>query len=268
MRREGEKQNAPPHSDQAVLSSLVPRPSSLASPASPLAPHPSPLSIVIPTLDEAAGIVAFLESLQPLRKRGVEILLADGGSRDGTLAAAAPLVDRVISARRGRASQMNAGAAVATGDVLLFLHADCTLPERADDSILNSLTISGRRWGRFDVRLSGAAIMLRIVERSMNLRSRLTGICTGDQGLFVERALFEASGGFPEIELMEDVAISKTLRKSGRPLCLSVRLVTSSRRWEKNGIWRTIVLMWRLRLAYFLGTEPHRLAERYHGRKK
>jgi rSAM/selenodomain-associated transferase 2 len=265
VRREGEKQNAPPHSDQAVPSPLAPRPSALAS---PLAPHPSPLSIVIPTLDEAAGIVAFLEPLQPLRKRGVEIVLADGGSRDGTLAAAAPLVDRVISARRGRGSQMNAGAVVAAGDVLLFLHADCMLPERADDSILNSLAVSRRRWGRFDVRLSGAAIMLRIVEHAMNLRSRLTGICTGDQGLFVERTLFETSGGFPEIELMEDVAISKKLRKSGPPLCLSVRLVTSSRRWEKNGIWRTIVLMWRLRLAYFLGTEPRRLAERYHGRKK
>jgi rSAM/selenodomain-associated transferase 2 len=226
------------------------------------------LSIVVPTLNEAAGIVAFLEALQPLRASGVEIVLADGGSRDGTVAAATPMVDRVISARRGRASQMNAGAAVCAGDVLLFVHADCTLPEQADHWILNGLASSRRRWGRFDVRLSGAAIMLRVVERAMNLRSRLTGICTGDQGLFVERKLFEESGGFPEIELMEDVAISRNLRKSGPPLCLSVTLVTSSRRWEKNGIWRTIVLMWRLRLAYFLGTEPRRLADIYHGRKK
>ena len=222
------------------------------------------LSIVVPTLNEAAGIVSFLESVQPLRTRGVEIILADGGSRDGTVAAAAPLVDRVISARRGRASQMNAGAAVCTGDVLLFLHADCTLPEHADVSILNGLATSRRRWGRFDVRLSGEASTLRVVERTMNLRSRLTGICTGDQGLFVERALFEQSGGYPEIDLMEDVAISGKLRKSGPPLCLSARLVTSSRRWEKNGIWRTIVLMWRLRLAYFLGSEPRRLADIYH----
>ena len=247
MRGEGEKQGALPHSGQAL---------------------PSSLSIVIPTLNEAADIVAFLEPLQPLRARGVEIVLADGGSRDGTVAAATPMVDRVISTRRGRASQMNSGAAVSAGDVLLFLHADCTLPEQADHSILNCLASSRRRWGRFDVRLSGAAIMLRVVERAMNLRSRLTGICTGDQGLFVERTLFEESGGFPEIELMEDVAISGNLRKSGPPLCLSVTLVTSSRRWEKNGIWRTIVLMWRLRLAYFLGTEPRRLAELYHGRKK
>ena len=126
------------------------------------------------------------------------------------MAAAVPLVDRIISTRRGRASQMNAGAAVCTGGVLLFLHADCTLPEQADLSILNGLASSRRRWGRFDVRLSGAATMLRVVERAMNLRSRLTGICTGDQGLFVERALFEQSGGFPAIVLMEDVAISAT----------------------------------------------------------
>jgi rSAM/selenodomain-associated transferase 2 len=230
--------------------------------------NPASISIVIPTLDEAAGIVAFLEPMQPLRARGVEIVLADGGSSDGTVAAATPLVDRVISARRGRASQMNSGAAVCAGDVLLFLHADCTLAGHADHSILNGLAASRRRWGRFDVRLSGAAIMLRVVERAMNLRSCLTGICTGDQGLFVERTLFEESGGFPEIELMEDVAISKILRKSGPPLCLPVRVVTSSRRWEKNGIWRTIVLMWRLRLAYFLGAEPRRLADIYHGREK
>lgn len=232
------------------------------------AANPASLSIVVPTLNEAPGIVSFLQTLQPLRDRGVEIVLADGGSRDGTVAAATVLVDRVISARRGRASQMNAGAAVCAGEVLLFLHADCTLPEHADYLILNGLASSRLHWGRFDVRLSGAAMMLRLVERTMNLRSRLTGICTGDQGLFVERTLFEERGGFPEIELMEDVAMSGELRKSGAPLCLSAALLTSSRRWERNGIWRTIVLMWRLRLAYFLGSEPHRLAELYYGRKK
>ena len=257
-RDEREKRDALPHSHQAFPSPLAPRSSSL----------PLSLSIVIPTLDEAAGIVAFLAPLQALRARGVEIVLADGGSRDGTVAAATPLVDRVISARRGRASQMNAGAAVSAGEVLLFLHADCTLPEQADHLILHGLASSQRRWGRFDVRLSGAAMMLRLVGHTMNLRSRLTGICTGDQGLFVERTLFEERGGFPEIELMEDVAMSSKLRKSGAPLCLSATLLTSSRRWESNGIWRTIVLMWRLRLAYFLGSEPHQLAELYYGRKK
>ena len=288
MRSRGEKKGALPHSDPVVPSPLacplwsktgIPqRGAALALPPSPLmgearypakqgTPYPSPLSIVIPTLDEAAGIVAFLEPLQALRARGVELVLADGGSRDGTAAAAAAMVDRVISTRRGRAAQINAGAAVAAGGVLLFLHADCTLPEQADVSILNGLASSPRRWGRFDVRLAGAPIMLRVVERAMNLRSRLTGICTGDQGLFVERALLEQIGGFPEIELMEDIAISAILRRCGPPLCLAATLVTSSRRWEKNGIWRTIVLMWRLRLAYFLGADPRRLADIYHGRK-
>jgi rSAM/selenodomain-associated transferase 2 len=257
-RGEGKKKDALPRSDQAVPTSLFSRP------PSPL----SSLSIIVPTLNEAAGIVAFLAPLQALRGPGVEIVLADGGSRDGTVVAATPMVDRVVAAPRGRASQMNAGAAVSTGDVLLFLHADCRLPDYADRLILDGFASSRRRWGRFDVKLSGGALMLRIVERAMNLRSRLTGICTGDQGMFVERTLFEQSGGFPDIALMEDLAFSRTLRRFDPPLCLSVSLLTSSRRWEKNGIWRTIVLMWRLRLAYFLGVEPRRLSEIYHGQKK
>ena len=233
-----------------------------------MTPAPSRLSIVVPTLDEAAGIATFLEALQPLRARGVQLVVADGGSRDGTVAAAAALADRVVCVARGRAAQMNAGAALCDGDVLLFLHADCTLPECADQLILQALAASRRRWGRFDVRLSGAATPLRIVERAMNLRSRLTGICTGDQGIFVQRALFERSGGFPELELMEDIAFSARLRRWGRPLCLPQVLVASSRRWETNGVWRTIVLMWRLRLAFFFGAEPRQLAKIYHGRRQ
>lgn len=227
---------------------------------------PSSLSIVVPTLNEAPGIVSFLQPLQRLRERGVELILADGGSRDGTVAAALPLVDRVLSSPRGRALQMNAGAALAGGDVLLFLHADARLPDDAERLILDGLRETGRRWGRFDVRLSGAAPMLRVVEWMMNRRSRLTGIATGDQGLFVERELFAEVGGFPAIALMEDVALSATLKRHGRPLCLARSVIASSRRWEKHGIWRTIALMWRLRLAYFLGAEPARLAEIYYGR--
>ena len=229
---------------------------------------PSSLSIVIPTLNEAQGIVSFLQPLQPLRERGVELILADGGSRDSTVAAASPLVDRVLTSPCGRALQMNAGAARAGGGVLLFLHADTGLPDDAERLILDGLRETGRRWGRFDVRLSGAAPMLRVVEWMMNQRSRLTGIATGDQGLFVERGLFVDVGGFPGIALMEDVALSATLKRHGRPLCLAQRVIASSRRWEKHGIWRTIALMWRLRLAYFLGTEPARLAEIYYGRSQ
>ena len=229
---------------------------------------PSSLSIVVPTLNEAPGIVSFLQPLQRLREGGVELILADSGSRDGTVAAATPLVDRVLSSPRGRALQMNAGAALAGGDVLLFLHADARLPGEAEWLILEGLRETGRRWGRFDVRLSGAAPMLRVVEWMMNRRSRLTGIATGDQGLFVERGLFEEAGGFPAIALMEDIALSATLKRHGRPLCLAQRVIASSRRWEEHGIWRTIALMWRLRLAYFLGAEPARLPEIYYDRSR
>lgn len=229
---------------------------------------PATLSVIIPTLNEAEGIATFLQALQPLRARGVELILADGGSRDGTVAAATPLVDRVISAPRGRATQMNAGASIARGEALLFLHADCALPADADLLIISGLGNSGRQWGRFDVRLSGEAPTLRMIGTLMNWRSRITGICTGDQGLFVEQALFESIGAFPDLPLMEDIAIAKRLKRHSAPLCLSAKLTTSSRRWEKRGIWRTIVLMWRLRLAYFLGADPGRLAEIYHGRKK
>jgi len=229
---------------------------------------PAALSVIVPTLNEAEGIATFLQALQPLRARGAELVLADGGSRDGTVSLATPLVDRVISSPRGRATQMNAGASVARGEVLLFLHADCTLPENADLLIMSGLENPGRHWGRFDVRLSGEAPMLRMIGTLMNWRSRITGICTGDQGLFVERSLFESVGAFPDIPLMEDIAISKRLKSHSAPLCLSATLTTSSRRWEKRGIWRTMVLMWRLRLAYFLGADPGRLAEIYHGRKK
>jgi len=229
---------------------------------------PATLSIIVPALNEAADIAAFLRDLQPLRARGVELILADGGSCDATIALATPLVDRVACSLRGRATQMNAGASIAGGEVLLFLHADCTLPAGSDRLILHGLEDSGRKWGRFDVRLSGNPVLLRVVETLMNWRSRVTGICTGDQGLFVDRSLFDEIGGFPDIALMEDIAISKRLKRHSAPLCIPARLITSSRRWEKHGIWRTIVIMWRLRLAYFLGAEPGRLAEIYHGREK
>ena len=274
MRSEEEKQGAPRRSDQAVPSSLMVEdryPAMRGSPP-PLWPKDgtqrsrAPLSLVVPTMNEAPGIVAFLEALQPLRGRGVELVLADGGSNDGTVSLATALVDRVISSPRGRALQMNTGAAVANGDVLLFLHADCALPNDADRLIANGLRSSRRGWGHFDVRLSGAAPLLRVVEWMMNRRSRLTGICTGDQALFVERRLFEAAHGFPMIALMEDLAISRALKRDSAPLCLKAKVTASSRRWEKHGVWHTVVLMWRLRLAYFFGAKPERLAQIYHGR--
>ena len=220
------------------------------------------LSVVIPALNEAAHIGDLLADLAPARVAGAELILVDGGSTDGTVVLAAPGVDRMLTAPRGRATQMNAGARAAAGDVLWFLHADTRLPPEAPEVLLATCR-QGATWGRFDVRLSGRLPVLRLVERAMNLRSRLTGIATGDQGIFVTRAAFERVGGFPEIPLMEDIAISKALRRLARPACLGTPILTSSRRWEERGAIRTILLMWRLRLAYALGADPGRLSRLY-----
>ena len=222
------------------------------------------LSIIIPCLNEAAGIVYMLESLQSLRARGAEVIVADGGSSDDTAVLAAPLADRVVHAPRGRAAQMNAGAAFARAEILLFLHADCVLPPDAEQLIVMGLTGGAHQWGRFDIALDGVHPLLRIVACTMNLRSRLTGIATGDQGIFITRTLFARLGGFPALPLMEDIALSRLVKRTGAPLCLRERIVTSARRWERHGVLRTIVLMWQLRLAYFLGADPARLALRYH----
>jgi rSAM/selenodomain-associated transferase 2 len=220
------------------------------------------LSVIVPCRDEAEGIVAALDALQPLRRDGHEVIVVDA-SEDATANRARPLADRVLRAPRGRARQMNRGAALARGDVLLFLHADTRLPPAGDRAISEGLAGSGRAWGRFDVRLSGRRPALRVVEAFMNARSRLTGIATGDQAIFVTRDAFRAVGGYPEIPLMEDIALSKALGRLGRPLCLRDRVTTSSRRWERDGVVRTVLLMWSLRLRYFLGADPADLARRY-----
>jgi rSAM/selenodomain-associated transferase 2 len=220
------------------------------------------LSIIIPVLDESAGIAATLMALAPYRTRGCELIVVDGGSRDGTLDLASPLADRVLIAPRGRAAQMNAGAAVARGDVLVFLHADTKLPANADVLIRDSLAHSSRVWGRFDVRFDQDGIM-PLIAVMMNLRSRLSGIATGDQAIFVTRAAFDAIGGFPAQPLMEDIAFSARIRRISRPAYIRARVTTSARRWQKHGILRTVFLMWRLRMAYFLGADPANLARQY-----
>ena len=216
------------------------------------------ISIVIPALNEATPIGALLASLAPLRGRGHEVIVADGGSEDSTCEVAATLADRVILAPRGRARQMNAGAAAASGDALLFLHADTRLPARADVFVMNALEKNS--WGRFDVKIEGASPLLAPIGFFMNWRSRITGIATGDQAIFVRR---EAFAGFPEIALMEDVAFSKAMKRQSPPACLREKAVTSGRRWEERGVLRTMFLMWRLRFAYFLGAAPDELARRY-----
>jgi rSAM/selenodomain-associated transferase 2 len=219
------------------------------------------LSIIVPTLDEVDGIAAALAALAPLRARGVEIVVADGGSRDGTVEHARPHADRVVTAPRGRGAQMNAGATAATGRVLVFLHADTRLPADADRLVCDGLARSGRAWGRFDVRIAGTHPLLPLVAAAMNLRSKATGIVTGDQAMFVTREAF--GPGFPDIPLMEDIAMSKRLKQCGLPLRLAGPVVTSGRRWERHGVLRTILLMWWLRSAYFFGVDPARLARAY-----
>ena len=221
------------------------------------------LSIIVPCLNEAEGIADTLKALVPVQVRGAEVIVVDGGSTDETLARARAGADVLITAPRGRAAQMNAGARRASGDVLLFLHADTRLPENADVLIREGLAGSGRCWGRFDITIRGRHPLLPFIARAMNLRSRWSGIATGDQAIFVARAAFEAAGGYPDIALMEDVALSAVLKRRSPPLCIASKVRTSGRRWEKHGVLRTVVLMWRLRLAYRLGASPDALALRY-----
>jgi rSAM/selenodomain-associated transferase 2 len=221
------------------------------------------LSVIVPVLDEATTIVDALTHLAPVRARGGEVIVVDGGSRDDTAARARPLAEQVISAPRGRGAQMNAGAAVARADVLMFLHADTRLPPEADRLVREGLARSGRAWGFFSVAIEGHSSLLPLVAFAMNVRSRLSGIATGDQAMFATRMAFDRAQGFPDIALMEDIVLSHRLKRVSPPLCLAPAVVTSGRRWDERGALRTILLMWRLRLAFFFGAAPDALARRY-----
>jgi rSAM/selenodomain-associated transferase 2 len=221
------------------------------------------LSIIIPVLNEAQHIVTLMQSLAPCRQAGAEIIVVDGVSEDQTVALATPYADRVLSAARGRARQMNAGADAAQGDMLLFLHADTLLPPCAYSLVLSGLSESGQLWGRFNVRIEGRSPMLKVIAWMMNMRSRLTGIATGDQAIFVRRDVFLEVGAYPDQPLMEDIELSHRLKKRGAPLCLRDKVTTSGRRWESRGVWRTISLMWTLRLRYWLGAPAEELARVY-----
>jgi rSAM/selenodomain-associated transferase 2 len=221
------------------------------------------ISIIIPTLNEAEHIGSSLMDLEPFRQDGHEVIVVDGGSKDATVNIAKSRADIVITSAPGRALQMNAGARQATGDVLWFLHADSHVSSIAAEQLLFAFNNKNCYWGRFDISLSGNHFLLRIVEKLMNLRSRITGIATGDQGIFVRRDCFEAIGGYNQIPLMEDIEISRRLKKWSWPCCIHETIKTSSRRWEKYGILSTILLMWRLRLAYAFGVSPEKLAHVY-----
>ena len=222
------------------------------------------LSIVIPALNEAHGLAGVLQALAPLQASGTQVIVADGGSTDNTAALARAAGAWVVLSPQGRARQMNAGAAHAAAHTLLFLHADTQLPPNADQLIAKALaTGSLPVWGRFDVRIDGKSCWLPLVAQLMNWRSRLSSVATGDQALFMTRAAFDAVGGFPVQPLMEDIEMCGRLRVLSRPACLHERVVTSGRRWDTRGVWRTIWLMWRLRLAYWRGAAPDQLAQRY-----
>jgi rSAM/selenodomain-associated transferase 2 len=219
------------------------------------------ISIVVPVLNEEKKISNLLSHLQVFREQGHEIIVVDGGSRDNSLMLAQGSADSVIVSRSGRALQMNSGASIAKGNVFLFLHSDTVLPDDALQLISNN--VQRPFWGRFDIRLSSDKFIFRVIETFINLRSRLTSINTGDQAIFVDSQLFHSVGGFPEIALMEDIAISKKLKSITSPICLKRRVITSSRRWENRGVITTVLLMWKLRLYYFFGVSPDKLNQLY-----
>lgn len=218
-------------------------------------------SIIIPTLNEEQSIVSCLTALHPYRDC-CEIIVVDGGSVDSTKSLANPLADKVISSAKGRAMQMNAGAESAEGNVLIFLHADTFLPKEGLNQIAQNIN-QHQQWGRFDVKLSGDHPMLKVIAWLMNYRSWLTGIATGDQVIFLTKQLFESVGQYPVIPLMEDVALCKKLKQISPPICLKAIAISSGRRWEQFGVFKTILLMWSLRLRYFLGEDPQILAHLY-----
>ena len=220
------------------------------------------LSIIVPALDEAGFIAATLDALAPLRQRGHEVIVVDGGSRDTTLALCRGRTDAAFTAPQGRARQMNAGAARARGEVLLFLHADTFLPARCDALVAEALA-RGALWGRFDVRISGRSPLFPVIAALMNWRSRWSGIATGDQAIFVRRTRFEQVGGYADLPLMEDVDLSRRLRALGAPACVREPALTSGRRWEARGVWRTVWLMWRLRWRHWRGVPVEVLAKAY-----
>jgi len=225
------------------------------------------VSIIIPTLNESTVIAGSLLALQSLRQQGVELIVVDGGSLDNTQQLAKPLVDMLFLSEPGRAKQMNKGAMQSQGRLLLFLHADCRLPEEAHQ-LLIELTERIEVWGRFDVRLDGTQGVFRVIETLMNWRSRLSGIMTGDQAIFVSSQLFKKVQGYPDIQLMEDIALSKKLNKEQAAVCLKSRVLSSSRRWQQNGVMRTVLLMWRLRVAYFFHSDPAILAKKYQHKQR
>lgn len=220
------------------------------------------LSVIIPVRDDASALGRLLHELAAVPSRDVEIVVVDGGSTDGSARVAAQSGARVLTSPPGRGAQLAAGVAAARGRWLWLLHADSRAVAAAYGLLRDLDDTPG--WGRFDVRFDPPRRLLRLVAAMMSVRSRLTGICTGDQGIFAHRALLDAAGGMPEQPLMEDIELSRRLRRLAHPRCPAVTLTTSSRRWLQHGVWRTVVAMWWFRLRYWLGTDPAALARDYY----
>lgn len=220
------------------------------------------ISVIIPTLNEELTIGPALKSV--LRLEPDEIFIVDGGSLDRTREVADSMGVRVFSSERGRARQMNAGAQLARGEVLLFLHADTRLPDSALADIRAAMQNHNIAGGRFDLELDSAGGMFKLIGFMISLRSRLSKIATGDQAIFVRREVFATLGGYPDIPLMEDVALSRAIKRAGEVACLKSRVITSARRWQTEGVWRTIFRMWALKSLYLAGVSPFRL-KRFYG---
>ncbi len=219
-------------------------------------------SFIIPTFNEAAELPQLVSELQRIHALGHEVIIVDGGSQDMTVEVLVREGYHVIGNPPGRAKQMNSGACEAKNDVLVFLHADTRLPVDAFSKMMQACQHNS--WGRFDVAFTETGFLFKVIAAMMNFRSRITGVATGDQCIFVRKNIFEQVGRFPDISLMEDVALSKKLKKIASPACLDVCVITSARRWKQKGILRTIILMWYLRLAYFLGVAPNKLHQLYY----
>lgn len=224
------------------------------------------VSIIIPALNEANNIENTLANIEKMVQQGHECIVVDGGSTDDTLSICSQYNVTCLKSEKGRAVQMNYGAAHAKNNILVFLHADTLLPYNAIAIINKCISAKHSKylWGRFNVKFTGQRFILRIIEFFMNLRSCITGIATGDQVVFIEKELFEKVNGFKQIPLMEDIEISKALKKYSRPICIKNKVITSSRRWELNGYWKTITLMWKIRLLYFFGVPADKLVKMYY----
>ncbi|ARQ00887.1 TIGR04283 family arsenosugar biosynthesis glycosyltransferase [Pseudorhodoplanes sinuspersici] len=221
------------------------------------------LSIIVPVLNEARTITNALTALKPFRQRGVEVIVVDGGSDDDTAQLAQPLADRVIRGPRGRAAQMNEGAKAASGFIFLFLPSEITLPADADTQVMYGRARDTSVWGRFDMRLTGQHALLPIAARILNWRSRMSGIASSEQAIFIQRETFFRLGGFPDMPVMDDVEMSKRLKAISPPICVASRVTVPARRFDREGFWTTLRMMWLMRFRYRMGMKPAEILKRY-----